>query len=537
MRHRPSLSCPLHQALAAAIVLGAVYAPPVHGAESALQAETWMSSCSQDNVVHARPRLCNHSGLASRFQLTFSGAPAGSYPSGVCDIAGPTAFSLREAQGVLVPAHSCIDLELDVTRPAGMTAGQTACYSIEAQDLTSDETYESHTAIFHGGDLCAVPDSGASAGIPAGHQVPMSFTVYNRSGSERTFRYQLVPYSEGNDPSTLSLNDNPDGSAVTGQLVLPPGAQAHIGVAVGIGENLPGVRQQVLLIDRDTDEVIAARSYHSFTAPAPCVADDATLCLNDGRFEVRTMWRDFEGQLGVGKTGMLTDDTGYFWFFNPNNIEVVLKVLDGRHINDFYWIFFGALSSVEYSVTVRDTLTGESRSYYNPSGVLASEGDINGLPGYEPVPMEVSEALLNGWGREMAVARSLAAPPAAAATAVEPAPVPAGNCVASSTVLCVQGGRFQVEASWSTITGTGNGQATALTSETGYFWFFSPNNVELVVKVLDGNGINGYWWVFFGALSDVHYVVKVTDTVTGVSREYTNRQGQLASVGDIEAFE
>lgn len=365
----------------------------------------------------------------------------------------------------------------------------------------------------------------------------MSFTVENRGRQERTFRYQLVPYSEGDDPSTLSLNENPAGSAVTGQTVIPAGARTHIGVAVAMTEDQPNIRQQVLLVDRDSSAVIAARSFFPYTASAPpCVADGTTLCLNDGRFEVRTMWRDFEGQTGVGRTGMLTDDTGYFWFFSPNNIEVVLKVLDGRHINDYYWIFFGALSSVEYAVTVRDTLTGESRSYYNPSGVMASEGDIGALPGYDPVPSALTEGLLNGIARELSAARGPLAP-APAATPLEPAPAPVGNCVASSTALCVQGGRFKVEAAWSTATGSGHGQAQALTAETGYFWFFSPNNVELVVKVLDGNAINGYWWVFFGALSDVHYTVTVTDTVTGVSREYTNRQGQLASVGDIEAFE
>jgi hypothetical protein len=75
-----------------------------------------------------------------------------------------------------------------------------------------------------------------------------------------------------------------------------------------------------------------------------------------------------------------------------------------------------------------------------------------------------------------------------------------------------------------------------LTSDTGYFWFFSANNVELVLKVVDGRAFNNFFWVFYGALSDVEYTITVTDTVTGAVKVYTNAQGQLASVADVAAF-
>ena len=68
-------------------------------------------------------------------------------------------------------------------------------------------------------------------------------------------------------------------------------------------------------------------------------------------------------------------DTGYFWFFGPENVEVVLKVLDGRPLNDRFWVFYGALSSVQYTLTVTDTETGQVKRYENPSGRLASVAD------------------------------------------------------------------------------------------------------------------------------------------------------------------
>jgi hypothetical protein len=52
-----------------------------------------------------------------------------------------------------------------------------------------------------------------------------------------------------------------------------------------------------------------------------------------------------------------------------------LKVLDGRAANGHFWVFYGALSNVEYTVLVRDTVTGAVRTYQNPPGQLASRAD------------------------------------------------------------------------------------------------------------------------------------------------------------------
>jgi hypothetical protein len=76
-----------------------------------------------------------------------------------------------------------------------------------------------------------------------------------------------------------------------------------------------------------------------------------------------------------------------------------------------------------------------------------------------------------------------------------------------------------------------------LTTDTGYFWFFNDANVELVLKVLDGSAINGHYWVFYSALTNVGYTITVTDTETGEVRTYPNPPGDFLSFGDTEAFE
>jgi hypothetical protein len=54
--------------------------------------------------------------------------------------------------------------------------------------------------------------------------------------------------------------------------------------------------------------------------------------------------------------------------------------------------------------------------------------------------------------------------------------------------------------------------------------------------VLDGRGVNGSFWFFYGALSNVEYTLTVTDTTTGAVRTYRNPVGNFASVGDTGAF-
>jgi hypothetical protein len=83
---------------------------------------------------------------------------------------------------------------------------------------------------------------------------------------------------------------------------------------------------------------------------------------------------------------------------------------------------------------------------------------------------------------------------------------------------------------------SGRAQGVVLTSDTAYFWFFSANNVELVVKVVDGRPFNGHWWVFYGALSDVEYTITITDQGTGQQKVYFNPSGTMASVADTAAF-
>jgi lysyl endopeptidase len=102
--------------------------------------------------------------------------------------------------------------------------------------------------------------------------------------------------------------------------------------------------------------------------PGPCTPNATTLCLNDGRFAVTVAWATDTGDSGAGQGVALTSDSGYFWFFNSANIEMVVKVLQACATNSRFWVFAGGLTNVDVVMTVTDTETGVQRVYTNPLG-------------------------------------------------------------------------------------------------------------------------------------------------------------------------
>ena len=97
------------------------------------------------------------------------------------------------------------------------------------------------------------------------------------------------------------------------------------------------------------------------------------------------------------------------------------------------------------------------------------------------------------------------------------------SCTSSDTTLCLADSRFAVSAQWSTSTQSGAGHAVKLTPDTGYFWFFGPSNVEVVVKVLNGCVMTpGRFWVFTSGMTNVNVVLTVRDTKNGTVKTFTN---------------
>jgi hypothetical protein len=107
----------------------------------------------------------------------------------------------------------------------------------------------------------------------------------------------------------------------------------------------------------------------SATAPSNpnCLPDRNTLCLESGRFKVTASYNAGVSGSGPAQAVTLTDDTGYLWFFDPSNVEAVVKVINGCDLDGYYWVFAGGLTNVNVVMVVTDTFTGARRRYANPA--------------------------------------------------------------------------------------------------------------------------------------------------------------------------
>lgn len=226
-----------------------------------------------------------------------------------------------------------------------------------------------------------------------------------------------------------------------------------------------------------------------------CLGSDQTLCLGNGRFKATVVMDQ-----GGGKTIPFSEVGGFFWRYDPDNVEVGVKVIDARTVNNRFWVFHGSLSHVPYTLTITDTTTDKVRQYTNNGsfcggadtftfGDLVTSGDV---------------------GVQLAATHT--------------------SCAPGPTTACLQSGRFKVEVFTPSSAG-----AVGLTGKSAAFWFGEPGNPEVVVKVLNGAAVNGRWWVFYGSLTHQSYSVVVTDTSTGISRAYTSPAAHCGSA-DTSAF-
>jgi hypothetical protein len=88
---------------------------------------------------------------------------------------------------------------------------------------------------------------------------------------------------------------------------------------------------------------------------------------------------------------------------------------------------------------------------------------------------------------------------------------------------------------------SGTGKAVPLSSlginRGGLFWFFSADNPELLIKVLNACGLNNQYWIFVSAGTNVGLSVNVTDTVTGNFWSRSNPNGNaVQTVQDTSAL-
>jgi len=230
-----------------------------------------------------------------------------------------------------------------------------------------------------------------------------------------------------------------------------------------------------------------------------CRPDARDLCLDSSRFQVSATWTNqFNGASGTAFAIRSTDSTGFFYFTDPSNYELVVKILE---INGAIKVFYTELTDLHFTVTVTDTRDGTSKTYQNTPGDCGA----------------IDENAFNAAGPRR---RALAG---------------RGFCAPGPNILCLLNRRFAVNVDWmNQFNGTsGLGSPRSLSDQSGLFSFTDPTDVELVMKAVDFGDRTAFFW---GALSDFGYDITVTDTLGGTTKTYHNPAGTYCGGLDNNAF-
>lgn len=115
-----------------------------------------------------------------------------------------------------------------------------------------------------------------------------------------------------------------------------------------------------------------------------------------------------------------------------------------------------------------------------------------------------------------------------------------GGCVPDAWTVCLLGGRFEIKVNWEDYQHVHRDAfvASAGTPESALFYFRQAANWEFLIKIINGCTLNGKYWVYFAAATDVGYIVTVRDTQsTAPPKQYTNPLGTASpAVNDSGAF-
>ncbi len=487
----------------------------------------------------------------------------------LCDVVGPVAavgdrlffgtagkffFSNPEPRRLWASdgtaSGTSVILEFDSPRPDGRPAsmgelvgvGETAFFAVETSDL-GDELWRSDgtaAGTFPVSDLRPGPESSNPRGLTAvggelyfaaddgthGRELwALDALATDVAGGSPHLVADLYPGAASSSPVELAAIDGHlFFAAVDGVSGLEPWTSD--GTAAGtarLSDLQPGFLPSSPSSFRAAGENVyfaAGNEEAGFELWATPRQGGCDSCVLNGRFKITARWIE-DGVATAAQPILHSDETILFWFFSRSNTELLVKMVDGRGLNDHYWLYYGALSDLEYEIQVEDLHSGAVRTYRNPRGNLCGGADIRAFR--EPPP-------------------AAAAPPEAVhevSQAAEKAlfcPFPGDPL----STLCLRNGRFAVEVDWMNQHAggvAGFGRPIVDTDETGYFWFFERDKLELAVKLLDGRAINGKFWFFYGALSDVEYLITVTDRNTGAVRTYHNSPGDLCGGADIESFD
>lgn len=199
----------------------------------------------------------------------------------------------------------------------------------------------------------AVPDGGGFAVVQVAES---DLRLRAADGTGGVFVFPAV-----DDVQLTELTDDPE----TGELVLRGPEGAPQTVTLRLTQTSPST----VVLEGTYDEGCCDRFVYELGTVLlehqGGAADDA-LVLGEGDFSIEVDWGDFQLGSGSGTPVKFNERSGAFWFFNPANPELLVKVLDGCAVNGHYWFFAAGLTNVDVEIRVTDGTAPLTRTYENP---------------------------------------------------------------------------------------------------------------------------------------------------------------------------
>lgn len=283
----------------------------------------------------------------------------------------------------------------------------------------------------------------------------------------------------------------------------------------------------------------------SFSVSARVMTTQAQLINSQGRVAVRVSYRNqYTGERGFARPIPQDDRFGFFYFSNPENPEVFVKVLDFGSTSPFL-LFYAGLTDFEYTVTFQNLETGKSVSFTKPAGSFVGGANTTDLPhsvahavlwsadgaawGEVPTDCPIDEA----GSRAATIPLSDGLPDEAFMRAAGFSRVRTVTMPTAANELLLSKGRVAVSVDWKSQYSGQTGQAVPLPQkdEFGFFYFTDKGNPEVFVKVLDFGETSPYL-LFFAGLTDYEYTVTFRNIRTGQTVAFKKNPGSFNGGAD-----
>ncbi|MEO1084767.1 MAG: hypothetical protein AAFY88_11045, partial [Acidobacteriota bacterium] len=351
-------------------------------------------------------RRTDGGGLERVDSFSFIGAPLAISPDGrffaYPDIFGKLVVATRDAVTGLVAQETATDIQVTEVRDLGFAPDGRSLFVIE-EEVFPDTPTRGRLFAF---DPAAVtleeaPGSGAFAESEAAVFSPDARFLYSLARSDGGLRVLAFETSTSGYSPIASVDLTARSPVSLPRLAIDP--EGLFFYAVDGGGGLYGFTRQpatgeltlVQSFEQGVDDVdwleapstfdslsletgpgvlhVASAAESSLTTLSwGCRASETRHCFLDGRFAVDVAWEDLQGGTGVGRVVPgASGESGMFYFFDPQNWEMLVKVLNGCSFNNRFWVFTAATTNVGFTLTVTDTFTGEAMTYRNPVGTSA----------------------------------------------------------------------------------------------------------------------------------------------------------------------